>query len=57
MFHAKNEVCAGIKIIYPKMKVFQRKFNQAKHGDMKPKYTYNLLKEIKNSVRKQHNKE
>ena len=57
MFHAKNELCAGIKIIYPKMKVFQRKFNQAKHGDMKPKYTYSLLKEIKNSVRKQHNKE
>ena len=53
MFHAKNELCAGSKIPYPKMKVFERKFNTVKQGDMKPKHTYKLLKEIKNSVRKQ----
>ena len=57
MFHAKDELCAGNKIPYPKMKVFQRKLNNAKHENVKPKYTYKLVKEMKNSVRKQHDKE
>ena len=55
MFHAKNELCAGSKIPYPTLKVFKRKLKEVKTQEGKQKKKFELLKEIKNTVRKQEN--
>ena len=52
MFHSKKELCAGKKIPYPKMRVYKRKLEESKSGDRNKKYTFHLVKEKKNSVRK-----
>ena len=54
MFRSKSEVCAGNKVPFPKMKVYQRKLEESKPGDSNKKYTYQFIKEIKNSVRKKN---
>ena len=54
MFRSKKELCTGIKIAYPKMKVYQRKLEKPKPGDSNKKYTFELVKENKNSVRKNY---
>ena len=51
MFRSKNEVCAGNKIPYPKMKVYQRKLEVSKPGDSNRTFTFKLVKETKDSVR------
>ena len=57
MFQSKKELCTGIKIAYPKMKVYQRKLEKPKPGDSDKKYSFELVKEIKNLVRKKTTQE
>ena len=57
MFRSKTELCAGSKIPFPKMKVYQRRLEESKPDDSNKKYAFKLVKEIKNLVRiKKYNK-
>ena len=51
MFRSKTELCAGRKIPFPKMKVYQRRLEESKPDDSNKKFMFKLVKEIKNLVR------
>ena len=50
MYRPKQDICAGTKNPFPKMKVYQRKVKESKPDEKKKKYTFELLEEVKDTV-------
>ena len=50
MFRSKTELCAGSKIPFPKLNVYQQRLEESKPNNGNKKYTFKLVKEIKNLV-------